>query len=323
MSRSLWLLAFAMIAAGLAGCAQDENPLRILVQTDVSECDAEEPELLSEYDRSLADGSDFTVHADPELGHTPLDKGPLWILRDSVPIHWEVIGGEPPFQIVIDGYQRGLRGQYTERTGRALIPCSAAPGQPSIYARQRHGLHIERYVANRPSHDSLRKQIVAFVTDTRERTASASVTVQVLRTLHSPRDFEPQALSPGEPYRISYDGTELTVAVPSNVELQFLGFESVNGGGGSWGGYHLVEAIVCHQHGVEYACVRIIMEYRASDNGRFCPGDERVRDVTRLSDETLQRTVDDAFDELIASIEVSVPADQLEDYCQHLATDTR
>ncbi len=63
------------------------------------------------------------------------------------------------------------------------------------------------------------------------------------------------------------------------------------------------------------------MKYKASDNGRLCPGDESTRDVTGLSDKSLQMIVDDAFDELISSIEVSVPTDQLEEYCQHLATE--
>lgn len=131
--------------------------------------------------------------------------------------------------------------------------------------------------------------------------------------------LEETPLRAGQRYRISFGDAELTLAAPSGVDLQFLGFEAEDGGGGSWGGYHLVEAIVCHEQEAEYACVRVIMEYTASDNGRLCPGDESRRDVTALSDESLQMIVDDAFDELISSIEVSVPTDQLEEYCQHLS----
>ena len=237
---------------------------------------------------------------------TPFNR--YWIVQDTLAIQWIVTGGQPPYQVTIDGYTRGRSYPYDRASGTAMIPCVLNNGNTSFESPDRWhpepGTH-RRSLWSMPIATSGSKTIYASAVDSDGVIATAAVDVYVLSTAK-----RGDTLRAGESYEVWYRSTGFRFYMPVETNLRFDGFSSTSGN---------------EKHSRMTFTIRIgnseaWVSYAIHPHSRrtefYCPGDELYRDLDGLQTSEAQTLANEVFDRLTSSVEVlSVPERERHDSC--------
>ncbi len=133
----------------------------------------------------------------------------------ETPVSWTVIGGEPPYQLEIDGETRDANHRYEGQTGIASVSCALRTGN----AQYEELTGSYRYLTGEYVVDSGLKTINAVATDATGHTVSATVNVYIILN-------EPGYLRRGKTYRVYGhlftvpDMYDLEFHTPDDIECQ-------------------------------------------------------------------------------------------------------
>ena len=151
---------------------------------------------------------------DDGKGSYKYEWGPtVWYDVSEVPVTWEVVGGNPPITLLIDGESEDINGTYQGSSGTALVSCAQSDTSSFIdLLTQTFGYNEE------PEVDSGQKTVQATVTDWTGTTATASLSFYVILETGGTGTI----LEGGKTYRIH--GKLLTI--PSGINFEIGGIES-------------------------------------------------------------------------------------------------
>ena len=135
-----------------------------------------------------------------------------WWGIPSVPVRWQVSGGQEPYTLVIDHESADRDGDYEGASGTAQVGCADASVGTSFWPEEGRLYDVD------PEVDSGWKTVRAVVTDANGDTAEATVDFYVIRT-------DADLLRRGQTYRVWNDhlvtapsAHDVALASPSEIE---------------------------------------------------------------------------------------------------------
>ncbi len=161
-----------------------------------------------------------------------------WWGVSSVPVRWQVSGGQAPYTLVIDHETNDAQHDYTGAAGVAQVGCADASVGTSIWPPMQPD-RKRRYEVD-PQVDSGWKTVRATVTDANGDTAEATTEIYVILALGSTGDI----LRRGQTYRV--DGRLMTaptsydIVVGSTAEPQCAEYDPNPRCGDAYNGYGLL-----------------------------------------------------------------------------------